>query len=80
MDETTLVGHKYRADPLMSEGGTDGDPGNDLTDEVFYSKDGYPGVNRVYQADKNDLEGTGEVIKTKKDEDRSDVLPTVPQE
>lgn len=50
MDETTLVGSKYSKNPLMIEGGSEGDKGNDLTDEVFYSKEGYEAVNRPYQA------------------------------
>lgn len=79
MDETTLVGSKYNPDPKFTEGNSEGDVGNDLTDEIFYKKEGYEGINRVYQADKDDLTGTKEVIKTLKEEGREDVIPTTPQ-
>ncbi|WP_192347925.1 RHS repeat domain-containing protein [Algoriphagus sp. Y33] len=78
MDEITLAGSKYSKDPYKGYGGSDGDVGNDLTDEIFYQKDGIDGNNRVYQADKDNISDTKEVIKTIKDEGRSDVLPTTP--
>lgn len=78
MDETTLVGSKYTKNPLMTEGGSEGDKGNDLTDEVFYSKEGYEAVNRPYQASEGDLKGTKQVLKTLKNEGKNDVIPNIP--
>jgi hypothetical protein len=37
--------------------------GNDLVDEIFYKADGVEGNNRVYQADKDNIHQTEEVIK-----------------
>jgi RHS repeat-associated protein len=78
MDETTLVGTKYSKAPFYTSGGTDGDPGNKLTDNIFYQKAGNDGSNRLYQADKNSLSDTKEIIKTLKDEGKNSVLPTTP--
>lgn len=54
--------------------------GNHLVDEIFYKADGVEGNNRVYQADKDNIHQTEEVIKDIKKEGRSDVLPTTPNQ